>query len=183
MALSILTSCQIGGESNYPYTKEETRQFLNDITKNAVVNITDLTERNKQLADEFEIVTYYPLSAAKLKEFEANDSMLKNKNDDLSDFTSYTFKAYELTNESCEQLKFVDNGRAIYLQEYGLWAYDKVMCQNLGISVKLDGKFKTLKGSIIIEFEMPNHLKKEVKIPVAISVNDKLPMQWNGENS
>ena len=176
MILPIVTSCQSDGKSSFPYTKEETRQFLNDITKNAVVNITDLTERNKQPTNEFEIVTHYPLSAAKLQELEANDGILKNKNDDISDFASYTFKAYQLTNESSEQLKFVDNGRAIYLQEYGLWEYNKVMSQNLGISIKLDGKFKTLKGSIIIEFEMSNQLKKEVKIPVAISVEDKLAM-------
>lgn len=177
MIFPIITSCQNAGEVDYPYKTAETQQFLNDITKNATASITDLTERNKQASDEFEIVTYYPLSTDKLKAFKANGATLENKDNDISDFASYTFKTYELINEKNEKLQFVDNGRAIYLQEYGLWEYDEVMCQNLGISIKLDRKFKALRGSIVIEFEMPNKLKKEVKIPVSISVDDKLPMQ------
>jgi len=70
-------------------------------------------------------------------------------------------KSYELINEQNEKLNFVDDGRAIYLEEYGLWEYDKILYQNVGISFKLDGKFSTLKGYINIEFEMPHGEKKK----------------------
>ncbi|SOD13331.1 hypothetical protein [Pedobacter xixiisoli] len=174
MLLPIITSCGNGDQPDYNYTEEETKQFLNEITANAKASITDLTEINKQPANEFGIVTRYPLPENRLKEYNDNDGTMVNKDDDISDFASYVFKTYELTNENNEKLQFVDNGRAVYLQEYGLWEYDKVLCQNLGITLKLDGKFKTLKGFITIEFKMPKNLNKEVKIPVAISVEDKI---------
>jgi len=44
----------------------------------------------------------------------------------------------------------------------------------LGIDIDLDKKFEKLKGYIIIEFEMPKKKKKEVKIPVDISIYDRL---------
>lgn len=174
MLLPIITSCGNVVQPNYNYTEQETKQFLNEITANAKASITDLTEINKQPANEFGIVTRYPLPENKLKEYNDNDGTMVNKEDDISDFASYVFKTYELTNENNEKLQFVDNGRAVYLQEYGLWEYDKVLCQNLGITLKLDRKFKTLKGFITIEFKMPKNLNKEVKIPVAISVEDKI---------
>jgi len=174
MILAIITSCQSGDQRKYIYTEEETKQFLDAISKNAKASITDLTERHRQPADEFGIVTHYPLSESKLKEYNDKGGTIVNKDDDISDFTTYNYKTYDLTNEKGEKLQFVDNGRAVYLQEYALWEYDNALSQNLGISIKLDRKFKTLKGSITIEFQMPKNITKEVKIPVAISIDDKL---------
>lgn len=174
MILAIITSCQSDDQRKYVYTEEETKQFLESISKNAKASITDLTERHRQPADEFGILTHYPLSESKLKEYNDNGGTIVNKDDDISDFATYTYKSYDLTNEKGEKLQFADNGRAVYLQEYALWEYDNALSQNLGISIKLDRKFKTLKGSITIEFEMPKNVTKEVKIPVAISIDDKL---------
>jgi hypothetical protein len=83
-------------------------------------------------------------------------------------------KGYKLSNEKKENLKLIDNGRANGLQEYGLWEYNQILYQNLGIPLKLDKKFEKLTGFIVIEFEMPNGSKKEHKIPVNISIDDKI---------
>jgi len=54
-----------------------------------------------------------------------------------------------------------------------MWAYNNIICQNLGISIKLNQKFEKLHGFMLIEFEMPNRMRKEIKIPVSLSINDK----------
>lgn len=172
MILPFLNSCQ---HSDYPYSVAESEGFLKEITKNVKVSITDITEIEKQPADLFGIITRYPLPKKIVDEYNKNNGTIVNKDDDISDFATYTFKSYELVNEKNVKLKFAENGRAIYLQEYGLWEYDKILCQNLGIEISLKGKFVKLKGFIDIEFEMPDGTKKETKIPVDISVNDKIP--------
>ena len=53
--------------------------------------------------------------------------------------------------------------------------YNKILCQNLGIEINLNQKFEKLKGYIDIEFKMPNGMEKEIKIPVNITINDKVP--------
>lgn len=97
-----------------------------------------------------------------------------NRDDDISDFATYRFLSYELINENGEKLEFIDNKRAIYLQETSLWEYDNVLFQKLVIEVKLNKKFQRLNGHISIEFEMPHKIKKEVKIPVDISIYDTI---------
>ena len=42
--LPLMISCQ---NSNYKYSDTETEQFLNEITKNAKISITDITEIKK----------------------------------------------------------------------------------------------------------------------------------------
>jgi len=172
--LQLMISCNEKNNSNYKYSAAETKQFLIEITKNAKASITDITEIKKQPTDEFGLITRYPVSKKTLEEYDTNKGTIVNKDDDISDFATYTYKDYKLTNEKGEKLKLIDNGRAIYLQEYGLWDYDNVLCQNLGIDIKLDKKFEKLDGVITIEFEMPNGMKKEIKIPVNIAINDKV---------
>lgn len=167
----LLLSCQ---KSDFKYSDKETSQFLEDISKNAKVSINDITEIKKQPTDEFGIITRYPLSKEKTEQFYKNNETLINREDDLSDFATYTLKEYKLTNEKNENLKLIDNGRLNYLQEYGLWNYNQVLHQNIGIPLKLDKKFEKLSGFITMEFEMPNGDKKEKKIPVNISVTDKI---------
>lgn len=173
--MALMFGCQNTTKSKYNYSKEETEQFLNEITKNSKVIITDITKIEKQPINQFLIYTRYSLSEKQLEKIENNDI---NKDDDISDFASYVFKDYELVNEKNEKLQFVDNGRAVYLQEFGQWIYNNILCQNLGIKIDLDKKFEKLKGHIIIEFEMPGNLfskmKKEVRVPVNISIFDNL---------
>ena len=65
--------------------------------------------------------------------------------------------------------------KAAYLQEYGLWEYDNVVCQNVGVELKVNDKFEKLIGFINVEFKMPDGITKELKIPVNISITDKIP--------
>ena len=174
LLLSFLTAVMACKNSDYHYTDKETEQFLNQIANNAKASITDLTEIKNEPTNLFGIVTSYPLSKQKLEEYDKNNGTIKNSDDDISDFATYQFKKYELLNEKNQQLKLVDNGRAVYLQEYGLWDYNQIMHQNLGIELQLDQKFATLKGFILIEFEMPNGMQREAKIPVNISINDEI---------
>ena len=173
--IPFMLSCNGQDNPNYKYSKEETETFLNEISKNAKASITDLTEINRKPADEFGIITRYPLSKKNTEEYITNRGTVVNKDDDISDFATYTFKNYELINEKNEKLKFVDKGKAIYLQEYGLWDYHKIVYQNLGIAIDLNKKFEKLKGFISIEFKMPNGTSKEIKIPINISIYDKVP--------
>lgn len=174
-----LISCNKQDNPKYKYSENETEQFLDDIVKNAKICIGDITEIKKQPTDELYLLTRYPLSKATLDEYSKNKGTLINKDNDISDFGTYTFKDYELINEKNEKLKFVDDGRTIYLREAALWTYDNVLCQSLVIDIKLNKNYEKLKGHITIEFEMPRNIfskiKKEVKIPVNVTVYDKVP--------
>lgn len=163
-----LLSCS---QENFKYSSNETEQFLNDITKNIEAEISFITENDQLPADNFLIVTRFPLSETKLLEY-SKKGYLKNSFEDLPNYTSVNFKSYELTNEKNKKVKLVDNQTDNFLQKFNLWKYDGVLSQNLGIDIKLDQKFEKLNGFISIEFEMPNGMKKEAKIPVNISIFD-----------
>ncbi|MEJ2901070.1 hypothetical protein [Pedobacter panaciterrae] len=175
----VLIGCDGSGKPAYKYTKQETNQFLDEIVKNAKVTIGNITEIEKQPTDELYIVTRYPLSKEKLDEYNKNNHSLKNKDNDISDFATYIFKGYNLVNEKNEKLQFVDKGRAVYLREGGLWEHNNVLCENLAIDIELNKTYERLKGYITIEFEMPGNifgrLKREVKIPVNMTIYDKVP--------
>jgi hypothetical protein len=163
-----LHSCK---QDNFKYTRIETEQYLNDISKNIKAEINFITESEKQPSDSFLIVTRFPLSEKKLLEF-SKKGYLKNSFEDLPNYTSVKFKSYELRNEKNNEVKLVDNQTGYILQKFNLWKYDDVLSQNLGIDIKLDQKFEKLNGFISIEFEMPNGMKKEVKSRVNISIFD-----------
>ncbi|WP_405415491.1 hypothetical protein [Maribacter sp. Asnod1-A12] len=171
----LLISCNGQQYSNYKYSKKETEQFLDDIVKNAKISIGDITEIKKEQTDELYLFTRYPISETEIEEFDKNNGTITNKDDDISDFTTYSFKDYELITENNEKLQFVDNGRAVYLQEYAIWEYNNVLYRNLGFEIKLNKKYEKLKGHITIEFEMPRNVKREIKIAVNTTIYDKLP--------
>jgi len=172
--LTFMVSCQNKEDSDYQYSEEQMKQFLIEITKNAVATITDITTVDRKPTNKFEICTRYPLSEEKLNEYKQNNGTIVNRDDDISDFATYTVKDFDFTNERNEKLRFVDNGDATYLQEYGLWEYTNTLHQNLGIELTLNDKFEKLKGHVTIEFIMPGKIKKEVRIPVNISIYDKV---------
>ena len=177
-----MISCKHANKYNdklsYPYSKEETEQFLDEITKNATAYIGDITEIERQPTDELYIITRKSLSDKELEEYNQNSGTIYNTNDDIEDFTKNTIKDYSLVNERGEKLHVLDDGRTAYLQEYGLWVYDNVLCQNLGINITLDKKYEKLNGYITIEFIMPGtifgKIKREVKIPVNITIHDEV---------
>ncbi|SIS47295.1 hypothetical protein SAMN05421766_102118 [Zobellia uliginosa] len=170
-----LTSCNSQDKSDYKYSKNESEQFLDEIGAKATISIGAFTERKKQPTSLVHLYTRYPISKTKLEEFNENNGTIINKDDDIWDFTTCTFKDYELINEKNEKLQIVDNEIAVNLQEYSLWDYDNVLCQNLGIKIKLDKEYEKLKGHILIDFEMPGKVNKKIKIPVDITIYDKLP--------
>lgn len=170
-----LMSCNRKNNPGYKYSDHETEQFLNEITKNAKVSITDITEIKKQPTDEFGLITRSPLSKKEVDEYHKNHGTIIVKNDNIYDFATYILKDFELTNENNEKLQFIDNGRSKNLEGLPLWEYEKILYRNLGIVFKLNKKFEKLNGFIKIEFEMPNRMKKEIKIPVNITINDKVP--------
>ncbi|SHE58740.1 hypothetical protein [Dysgonomonas macrotermitis] len=170
LLLAFIYSCQYN-PSNYKYTETETNLFLDNIIQNIKVQITDITEIERQPTNKFLIYTRYPLSEIQLEEYNKVGYLL-NRDDDISDFAKYTFKKYELVNEKNEKVQFFNNGRAIYLQEFGIWEYNNILYQNLGIDTELNMNYEKLSGYIIMEFEMPYNIKKEVKIPVNISIYD-----------
>lgn len=171
----IIVSCNQQNNPNYKYSDKETEQFLNEIAKNAKVSITDITEIKRQATDEFGIITRHPLTNEELDEYNKNNGTIVVKDDNIYDFASYVLKDYELRNERNDKLQFVENNRSKNLQGLPLGEYNKVLYRNLGIMLKLDKKFEKLSGWITIGFEMPNGMKKEIKIPVNITINDEVP--------
>lgn len=166
----LLSSCQ---NSNFKYTDKETEQFLTEIVNNAKAEINFVTENEKKPSSDFLLASRYALSKEKQDEYRSKGH-IKNNFDDISDFGTYTFKGYELINEKNKKLKFVDNGRAVYLQKSSLTEFNNTLFQNVGINIKLNEKFEKLRGFISIEFEMPNGMKKEKKVVVDICIYDKL---------
>src|SRR5690606_2518796 len=165
LILILAISMQSCGQEKYKYSDKETKQFLEEITKNTKSEISFITQNEKQPTDNFLIVTKYPVPKEKLKEYEKNGH-IKNTFDDLSDFTTYNFKKYELINEKNKKMSIVDNGRAIYLQKFALWKHNNILYNNVGIDITLNQEFEKLNGYINIEFEMPNGMKEQTKIPI-----------------
>ncbi|WP_271766250.1 hypothetical protein [Aquimarina algiphila] len=171
-----LTNCNLQKKSNYKYSQKESISFLDEIVKNAKLSIGDFTKIEKQPTDKLYLYTRYPISKTSLEEFNKNNGTIVNKDDDIWDFATYIFKKYELINEKDEKVYYHSdsiNLRTIHLQEYSLWDYNNVLCQNLGIKIKLNKKYEKLKGYVVIEFKMPDKVNKEVKFPVNITIYDE----------
>lgn len=86
----VLINCQ-GSESNKPNTNQQYKQFLNDISSNSKVVITDITEIKRQPSDDINLVTKYPLSKAKKEEYDKNGALANDT--DISDSTIYKIKS------------------------------------------------------------------------------------------
>ena len=149
-------------------------QFLESVSKNMKVVIDDLTESQRLPTNKFLITTRYELSKEKVAEYKKNNGTLENDDNDISDSAKYVIKDYSLENENGEKLKIVDGGNYKVLQETSLGEYHNKLQQNLIIKLTLDKKFKTLKGSVNIELQLPGNQNKDVKIPVNISIEDKV---------
>lgn len=165
-----LHSCK---QDNYKYSSTETEQYLTDITKNIKAEISFITENDQLPSDNFLIVTHFPLSQKQLSVY-SKKGYIKNTFDDFPDYTSVNLKDYELTNEKNNKVKLLDSPTDYTIKKFNLWKYDDVLSQNIGIDIYLDQKFEKLNGFISIEFEMPNGMKKEAKVPVNISIFDKV---------
>lgn len=167
----VLISCQ-GSESKRTSNNQPHEQFLSDISLNSKVVINDITEIKRQPSDDINLVTKYPLSKEKKEEYDKNGTLTNNS--DISDSTIYKIISYNLINEKNEKVEIVEDGSSKSLQKFALSDYNKLLYQNLGIKFKLNKKFETLKGSINIEFEISKTDRKEAKVPVNVSIHDKI---------
>lgn len=161
--------------SDFKFTDNETEQFLSQITQNAQVSITDITEIKKQPTNNFGIITRYPLAKSEIDEYHKNGGTIVNKEDNIENYMIYQIKKYELKNENNEMIDFINDGKSHSFQSLPLAEYDGVLYKNLGAYFTLSKKFEHLKGYLIVVFEMLNGDKKEVKLNVNISVYDKVP--------
>ncbi|MGJ1430305.1 hypothetical protein ACR79M_01535 [Sphingobacterium spiritivorum] len=174
LVLPVLFACQSNRPANYPYSEKETKEFLDQISSNVMALNSDRTLIHKKPADEFDLLTYYPLAKSKVEEYNKNGHIV-NKMDDIADFATYEIKDYELINEKNEKLQLKDNNSVMPLQDFSLWTYNDVLCGQLGVYVKLHKNFETLKGHITVLFAMPGNQNRNVKIPVNISITDEDP--------
>ena len=85
--------------ADFKFSHDETEQFLSQITQNAQVSITDITEIKKQPTNNFGIITRYPLAKSEVEEYHKNDGTTINKEDNIEDIMIYQIKKYELKNE------------------------------------------------------------------------------------
>ena len=159
----------------FPYSAEEARTLLTQLSTHVMVINADMTLIRKKPASEFDLLTYYPLPKAKVNEYKRNGH-IANKNDDIADFATYRVKDYELVNEKNEKLRLKDDqSEADSLQNFSLWTYDNVLSGQLGVYVKLDKTFERVKGHITLVLEMPGKITREVRVPVDLSIADKDP--------
>lgn len=170
----LLITINCNGQSKKTYSSQEVNQFLDVIAKNVVVCIDDFTEIKKQPTSELLIYTRHPLSQELVAEYRKN-GVLKNTNDDISDLTTCEIKNYQLTNEKNKKLEFVDDVTSNDFQETSLGEFDGKLNQRLIVRKVLNHDYSILKGFITVVFKVDNDKKREVKIPVQISINDKAP--------
>lgn len=172
-SIFILIFLACNGQSKKSYSDQDITNFLETITKNVVVCIDDITEIKRQPTKEFIIFTHYPLNPSQVAEYKRS-GVLKNSSDDIHDLTSFEIKNYDLANEKGQKLKLDIEGFDEF-QGTSLGEFDGKLSQRLIIHQALNQNYSELKGYINIIFKMPYNLKKEVKIPVQISINDKAP--------
>ncbi len=172
--LSALFACHAHSAQPYPYSADQARALLTQLSAHVLVINSDLTLIKKKPAREFDLLTYYPLPKIKLDEYKRNGH-ITNKNDDIADFVTYEIKDYELINEKNEKLQVKESSKAASLQDFALWTYDHVLSSQRGFHVKLDKPFERVKGHITLVFEMPGRITREVRVPVDLSVTDEDP--------
>ncbi|RZL66204.1 MAG: hypothetical protein EOP81_01330 [Variovorax sp.] len=157
--------------------------MLTQLATHVMVINSDSTLARKKPAREFDLLTYYPLPKAKVDEYKRNGHIANqnNNNDDIADFVTYKVKNHELLNEKQEKLQLTEDSGDYSLQDFSLWTYDKVLCSQRGIYIKLDKPFERVKGHITLVFEMPGNstgetrITREVRVPIDLSITDKDP--------
>ncbi|SFS48830.1 hypothetical protein [Sphingobacterium wenxiniae] len=170
----LLLSIVACGNKGADYRSQENETFLAEIAQHAKASITDITELKRQPTNTFIISTRCRLPDDLVETYHTNNGSIINTDDDIWDIATYTIKNHELINEQNEKLQFKDIGNSPSLQEYAIEEYETILYQQLGIMLTLDKKFEKLDGFIEIVFEIPNGNKKEIRIPVDISIQDTL---------
>lgn len=174
LVLAISLAAQAQAAPPYPYSAEQSRTLLAQLGSHVMVINSDLTLRKRQPAKEFDLLTYYPLSKDKVDEYQRS-GQLRTKKDDIANFVDYRIKNYQLTNEKNETLRLEEGMGAGPLENFALWTYDNVLCDQLGLYVKLDKPFERVKGHITLVLQMPGKVTQEIRVPVDLSVTDKDP--------
>jgi hypothetical protein len=155
------------------YSKEQKNALLDTLANNMYVSIDDITSIHRTPSNKFILLTRSLLDSVKTAQYKEKKSSI-NQDDDIEDFVTYEIIEYHLINEKNQSLVFVEYGRDNYLQEASLSGEDERLYQNMFSLKELNGTFEQLKGNIKIRLEMPTNLKREIEIPVNISINDTL---------
>ena len=71
--LPFIISCNGQGKTKYKYSENETKQYLEEIVKNAKVTIGDITESNKQPTEKVYSLTRYPLTKETVDDHNKNN--------------------------------------------------------------------------------------------------------------
>lgn len=172
--LAVSLAFQAHGATGHPYSADEARTWLASLGAHVMVINADLTLRQKQPAKAFDLLAYYPLSADKADEYKRTGQLVKKK-DDIANLVTYRITNYRLTNEKNETLQLEEDMDSGPLQNFPLWTYDKVLCGQLGVYVKLDKPFERVKGHMTLVWEVPGGMAHETRVPVDLSITDKDP--------
>jgi hypothetical protein len=144
------------------FSEKEKNDFLDTLVSNISVSIDDITEIKRKPTKDLIIITKYTFGEKKKIE---NDKLgfVKNDENDISDFGTYSIVDYKLINENNKELKFVEDGMANYLQETSLQEINGQLYQYLIIQKQLNQVYTKLTGNINIRIEMPNNFKRKLK--------------------
>lgn len=169
----IIFFCSCSSKPDGGFSEKEKNDFLDTLVSNIDISIDDITEIRREPTKDLIIITKYILGEKKKTE---NDKFgfIKNDDNDISDFGTYSIVDYKLIDENNKELKFIEDGMANYLQEASLQEINGHLYQYLIIQKQLNQVYTKLTGNINIRIEMPNNFKREVKIPVNISINDTI---------
>lgn len=176
--LSILLTvcCQNGAkQKNDDMTLTEKQVLLHALHIHMKANITDLSETKRTPTDQFVLSTYYPLSPKELEAMKMANQMEGSFATDIADRIGCEIIATNLKNEKGEEVSLADTAsHPLYIQRFGLWDYDKQLCQNVGIPIQTGSFFSELKGDIKLKLYLEGGVAEMIDIPVAISVQDIL---------
>ncbi len=169
-------SCQQATNSNPAKISMTAQQaVLDTLGKNMKASITDLSEAKRLPTNNLLLKSYYPLSAQELEGLQIAEQQEGSFASDIADQIRCRLLSADLKNEKNEEVILEDvELNPLYLQRFGLWDYHHMLCQNVGISLATASAFSTLKGAISLELQWGERAKKQIDIPVAISIEDNL---------
>lgn len=170
IAMSLLACQQAKTTTNEP-SEQESTALLVEIANNAKATITDQTERSRAPSSDLLISSRYTLSAAEIDALRISENLDGSHGIATVDAIVCTVRNLELVNEKNQTLHLKE-GEQPYVQRFGLWEYDGALCQNVGISLPLDGYFKTLKGEVHLLLQLDAGPEQSVKVAVDVSIQD-----------
>lgn len=176
ITISILSACQhksVSTESEW--TKVDQGALLQTLGQNMLASITDITESQRKPTNEFVLTTHYPLSDQEIEALQSIEGKEGSFGTGLVDGIKCAVTNISLHNETGAEMVLADTIQyPIYLQRFGMWNHEDKLSQNLGIPIRLNSQFSSLKGNMSLKLQFGEDTEELIQIPVEINISDVL---------